>query len=166
MPATIDSVLGDKDCIIIHLAEDDAYREVISHLNPSGKILVKTDEKLSEKDASNNSLIILGLDMENPLLKKLMIGLPQEVIIELDNFILKGKKYTDEGAALLVCFKNPMNANKSICFFTGLGAKGVRLAGPKLAHYGKYSYLAFVNGENVDKGIWEIKESPLVYRFR
>ncbi len=166
IPATIDSVLGDKDCIIIHPAEEDAYREVISHLNPSGKILAKTDKELSEKDASNNSLIILGMDMENPLLKKLMIGLPQEAIIGLDNFILKGKKYTDEGAALLVCFKNPLNANKSICFFMGLGAKGVRLAGPKLAHYGKYSYLAFATGENVDKGIWEIKESPLVYRFR
>lgn len=171
MPATIDSVLGDKDCIIVHTAEGDvlfreAYREVISHINPSGKIPVKTDEKLSEKDASNNSLIILGMDMENPLLKKLVVGLPQEAIIGLDNFILKGKKYTDEGAALLVCFKNPLNANKSICFFMGLGAKGVRLAGTKLAHYGRYSYLAFINGENVDKGIWEIKESPLVYRFR
>ncbi len=171
MPATIDSVLGDKDCIIFHPAEGDvlfqeAYREVISHINPSGKIPVKTDEKLSEKDASNNSLIILGMDMENPLLKKLMIGLPQEVIIGLDNFVLKGKKYTEEGSALLVCFKNPLNANKSICFFVGLSAKGVRLAGPKLPHYGKYSYLAFINGENVDKGTWEIKESPLVYRFR
>jgi hypothetical protein len=39
----------------------------------------------------------------------------------------------------------------------------------KITHYGKYSYLAFQSGKNMDKGIWPVEDSPLVYeweRFR
>jgi hypothetical protein len=32
----------------------------------------------------------------------------------------------------------------------------------KLPHYGKYSYLAFLGGTNVAKGIWEVTASPLI----
>jgi len=37
----------------------------------------------------------------------------------------------------------------------------------KLPHYGKYSYLVFdsTNGENVAKGQWEVKNSPLTLDF-
>ncbi|WGZ94311.1 MAG: M1 family aminopeptidase [Candidatus Thiothrix putei] len=37
----------------------------------------------------------------------------------------------------------------------------------KLPHYGKYSYLVFdsTNGENVAKGQWELKDSPLTLNF-
>ena len=38
-------------------------------------------------------------------------------------------------------------------------------AGRKIPHYGKYSYLAFTEGSNREKGTWEPVASPAVHRF-
>jgi len=35
----------------------------------------------------------------------------------------------------------------------------------KITHYGKYSYLAFQQGKNKDKGIWPVEKSPLVVEW-
>ncbi|CAA6811684.1 MAG: Unknown protein [uncultured Thiotrichaceae bacterium] len=38
----------------------------------------------------------------------------------------------------------------------------------KLPHYGKYSYVLFnsATGDNVAKGQWEVKDSPLTLNFK
>jgi hypothetical protein len=36
----------------------------------------------------------------------------------------------------------------------------------KITHYGKYSYLAFQGGKNLDKGIWPVETSPLIYEWK
>jgi hypothetical protein len=45
------------------------------------------------------------------------------------------------------------------------GDESVAAAVRKITHYGKYSYLAFSNGENLVKGIWPPAASPLEVRF-
>ncbi|MGR3310844.1 MAG: M1 family metallopeptidase [Candidatus Brocadiales bacterium] len=170
MPATINSVLGDKSLIVTYPAGADtplreAYKDIIGHIIPDNKGVVMADRDVAKNEITKNSLLILGIPEDNAVLRELLAGLPEEVKLKTHSFILNGKEYSDNGAALLVCFKNPLNANKSICFFMGLDANGVELTGRKLVHYGKYSYLAFINGKNADKGTWDVKESPLIYSF-
>lgn len=171
MPATIDSVLGDKSLIVTYPAGADkplreAYNDIISYIIPDNEGVVMADKDVTENETINNSLLILGMPESNAIPRKLLASLPEEIKLKTHGFILNGKEYSDNGASFLVCFKNPLNENKSICFFMGLSAYGVKPAGSKLAHYGKYSYLAFIDGRNVDKGTWETKKGPLVYRFR
>jgi hypothetical protein len=39
-------------------------------------------------------------------------------------------------------------------------------AARKLTHYGTYSSLVFDDGDNLAKGIWEVRSSPMVHRFK
>jgi hypothetical protein len=50
---------------------------------------------------------------------------------------------------------NPYNSGAVLLFFTGDNPEQIASVGSRLFHYGKYSYLLFVKGENVEKGIWE-----------
>jgi aminopeptidase N len=171
MPATIDSVLGDKNLIVTYPAGVDTplqgeYKAIIGHLVRDNKSAVVADRDITEGEIVNNSLLILGMPENNTMLRKLLTSLPEGVKLKPQGFMLNGKDYSEDGAALLACFKNPLNADKSICFFMGLSAKGVRPAGSKLVHYGKYSYLAFIDGRQMDKGTWEGSGSQLIYKFR
>ena len=49
--------------------------------------------------------------------------------------------------------------------FYGLSPAAIRAAGRKVVHYGKYSFLAFVDGTNKAKGVAGGVEGPLVHRF-
>jgi len=40
-------------------------------------------------------------------------------------------------------------------------ADRIATIGRKIPHYGKYSYLVFEEGQNVAKGVWEVRTSPL-----
>ena len=60
--------------------------------------------------------------------------------------------YRDTGNALLVTSRNPKNRDKGIALFLGLSSDTIKNVGFKLPHYGKYSYLVFADGKNVDKG--------------
>ena len=40
-------------------------------------------------------------------------------------------------------------------FLSGYNPEYIAPVGERLGHYGKYSYLLFVRGVNVEKGTWE-----------
>ena len=54
--------------------------------------------------------------------------------------------------------ENPSNKGTVILFLAGEKPEYIISAGEKLSHYGKYSYLLFVKGENMEKGIWEAEK--------
>jgi hypothetical protein len=39
------------------------------------------------------------------------------------------------------------------------------IAAAKITHYGRYSYLAFKDGQIKDKGSWAVTRSPVVHRW-
>ena len=60
---------------------------------------------------------------------------------------------------------HPPLMSRSVALFHALGPDAAETAGPKLVHYGKYSYLAFDSGENRAKGVARVEGGPLVHRF-
>jgi hypothetical protein len=76
-----------------------------------------------------------------------------------------GKSYPVAGHSFLAVLRSPFDPGKGVAVFFGYDVESVSEAGRKLVHYGKYGYLAFEGGKNVGKGSWELKDSPLTYRF-
>jgi hypothetical protein len=62
-------------------------------------------------------------------------------------------------------FEHPYAKNRVAALFMPLSSRYADIVARKVTHYGKYSYLAFENGKNQDKGYWPVKNSPLVYAW-
>jgi len=145
---------GDKELI-------DTYKD-ISGVFSEGKPLIKNDVDLTPEDIKNNALYIFGGLNENRVLEKLIDKLPEGISIGRDKVTINKRSYQGEGYFTVLTAPNKLNPDKAIMIIIGFDPNSIRATGGKLIHYGKYSYLAFKDGKNIDKGIWDTKDSPLI----
>ncbi len=171
IPATISRVMGGKNRIIVlptggNKEIINAYGEIAGVFS-EGKSppIMKKDSDLTVEDIKNNSLYIFGGLKENKILEKLIDRLPDSSSITTDEITINNRAYRDKGDFTVLTIPNKFNSDKAVMIIIGFSPDGIRAAGGKLVHYGKYSFLAFKDGKNVDKGIWETKESPLIVKF-
>jgi len=99
---------------------------------------------------------------ENKVLERLIDKLPDGTSIEKDKVTINNKSYQEKGYFTVLTIPNKFNPDKAIMIIIGFDSNSIRITGSKLIHYGKYSYLAFKDGKNIDKGIWETNDSPLI----
>jgi hypothetical protein len=91
--------------------------------------------------------------------------LPQELSLAPGKFTLNGTAFGKPGDALFAALPHPSAAGRVAAIFLPLSPEAANAAGRKIPHYGKYSYLAFSEGNNRDKGTWIAADSPAVHRF-
>jgi len=171
IPPTIDLVLGDSDKIIVYptcgeSSSQTAYRKLAEFLRNNNKGVVKADTGVTEAELSQKSLFILGGPAENKLTKIFVENLPENFLLKEDSFAVNKVTYHNKGDILLVTSKNPKNRNNGIAFFFGLSSDAIETTGSKIYHYGKYSFLVFDNGKNVDKGTFTVTDTPLQRQLR
>ena len=166
LPPTISRVIGNKNKIIVMPTGGDkelidTYKD-ISGVFSEGKPLIKNDVDLTPEDIKNNALFIFGGLNENKVLERLIDKLPDGTLIERDKVTINNKSYQGKGDFTVLTILNKFNPDKAIMIIIGFDPNSIRITGSKLIHYGKYSYLAFKDGKNIDKGIWDTKDSPLI----
>lgn len=171
IPPLLSQVLGDKKQLVVIPTQGSkemrkAYLEVAKQLARSGEAVLKYDSELNEAELAENSLFLLGGMGENILVDRFISVLPEGVRMEEKGFTLNERRYDQKGSCLVVTVANRYNVNKGVTILFGLNPQGVRSVGRKIIHYGKYSYLAFIDGKNKDKGIWAIRVNPLLYKFQ
>ena len=175
LPPTISRVMGDKNKIIVLPTGGDkelidTYKDISgAFLPPTSPPLeggdkggVKNDVDLTKEDIKNNALFIFGGLNENRLLEKLIDKLIDGTSIEKNKVTINNKSYQEKGDFTVLTISNKFNPDKAIMIIIGFDPNSIRITGSKLIHYGKYSYLAFKDGKNIDKGIWETNDSPLI----
>ena len=175
LPPTISRVMGDKNKIIVLPTGGDkelidTYKDISgAFLPPTSPPLeggdkggVKNDVDLTMKDIKNNALFIFGGLNENKVLERLIDKLPDETLIDKNKVTINNKNYQGKGDFTVLTILNKFNPDKAIMIIIGFDPNSIRITGSKLIHYGKYSYLAFKDGKNIDKGIWETNDSPLI----
>lgn len=164
IPPTIDLVLGDSDKIIVYPtgveSSQAAYKELAELLVDNGGT-IKADTEVTQTELAQKSLFILGGPSENKLVKIFLKNLPENFSLEEGFFTVNTTTYSKRDDALLVTLKNPGNTKKGMALFFGLSSNTIKNLGPKIPHYGKYSYLVFADGKNKDKGTFPIMNSPL-----
>ena len=91
--------------------------------------------------------------------------LPGNLRLARDRFTLNGVTYETAGDALFAVLPHPSDPARVAAVFLPLSPSAANAAGRKIPHYGKYSFLAFTEGSNREKGTWEPAASPAVHRF-
>lgn len=131
-PPAISRLLGaEKRLIVIPPADQEKYSDLVDALKGDG-FSAKEEKDVKDEDIMTSSLLVLGY--ESPILKRLFAG-----------FKKPGPGFS------LVVKKNPLNASEVIATAYGDSKQEVDLATNKIFHYGKYSYVRFEKGENVEK---------------
>ena len=110
---------------------------------------------------AENDILVIGFPRRKDLLQKM----PARVTIRSNSFSLNEKLYDEPFDAFFGVFEHPAVPNRSAALFLPLSPQYADMVARKITHYGKYSYLAFQSGKNLDKGIWPVENSPLVYEW-
>ncbi len=122
---------------------------------------VVTETELNKQMLAENDILMIGLPRRMDLLQKM----PSRVRIQSDSFSLNETLYDKPFDTFFGVFKHPATPHRSAALFMPLSPQYAEVVARKITHYGKYSYLAFQSGNNMDKGIWPVEASPLVYEW-
>jgi len=131
-PPVVSRLLGDEKRLIVVPEKDrERYESLVAVFQGEGFVL-KEEGEVKNEDIISSSLLILGFD--GPLVKRLFGSLQRP----------------RQGFTFMVR-ENPLNTNKVIALAHGDSQQEVDSVSGKIHHYGKYSFLRFVGGMNVEK---------------
>jgi len=120
-----------------------------------------TESELDRQMLAENDILVIGLSRRDDLLQKM----PARITIRSASFSLNEKLYENPFDAFFGVFEHPVAANRIAALFLPLSPHYADVVARKITHYGKYSYLAFQSGKNLDKGLWPVETSPLVVEW-
>jgi hypothetical protein len=168
MPPALSQALGsEKMLVILPSAANETllqgYREFAKSLSRSGPDIVEvvTDSELN-KIPSDSAVTILG--WENRFLKEMLAALAvYDMRITGDAIHARGFSLSSENHSVVFTARNPANSDMAMAFIATDTVEAIPGLGRKLPHYHKYSYLGFKGKEpeNILKGRWPVKESPV-----
>jgi aminopeptidase N len=167
VPPIVNSVRGAGQLTVV--VADDLPEETARAAGLLLQAMNRTDARvLAESDISHR-------EVENMEGVVLFFGLPKKfaeplrnhpgIMIDEKGFTLHGRQYSGPNAALFAALSPNQDSQRAWAYFIPFSEAEARIAARKIPHYGKYSFLAFEQGENQDKGTWEIRQSPLIHNF-
>ena len=183
-------LVADPDSQIMRRLFPIEIPPAINAIKSSSSVLALLSADLEPQVKSAARTLILSLGLKNyafaeennikreQLLGKdiLMIGYPQnktlfrhlpdQIAIDPESFVLNKKTYKQSSDVFFGVFAHPFSENRIAALFFPLSSLQAENVARKITHYGKYSYLAFENGQNKAKGFWPIEQSPLEYRWK
>jgi aminopeptidase N len=161
---TISAVLGDEKLLIVlptraESAKRTAFDALAAQLNRTGESTVKEDTTVTVADLEKSSLLVLGGSEENLLLS--IMSPPSGIELTRDVITVAGRTYSKPGNSAFITFRSPFNARRSVCVITGASAASVEKSGYKIIHYGKYSFVTFIDGNKIDAGVLPVAGNPM-----
>ena len=82
-----------------------------------------------------------------------------------DRFSAAGRAFSGPTDTFFGVFKDPRFPGAVVGILYPVHPQFGPLVARKVTHYGKYSYLAFEQGQNAAKGIWPVTDSPLIVQW-
>lgn len=185
VPATVNRLKGSEHLVAVMAKSlPPEARELARWVLIS--ISQETATILAEDAAAHNMPKIAGADMlffgmpESPELRALVSqthagamylkgeGLPGAVVpAEADTVFFVDKRAAEDGAV-----NGAGNGTGELPVTAVIAADGELIpdayatAARKITHYGTYSYLVFAGGDNLDKGVWPVRTSPMTVQLK
>ena len=130
-PPVIARLLNEEKILLVPPpAGEEIYQRAMDHFKRRGA-RVERAEQVKDEDIKKSTLVILG--RRNPLAERLY------------------GRVENEGGFSAAVKGNPWNPKKVIAILHAESMEEMAAAFPKLIHYGKYSFVSFNHGENVNK---------------
>jgi hypothetical protein len=119
------------------------------------------ENKIEREQLLGKDILMVGY----PHRKDIFRNLPDQIAINQKSFNLNTVVYDQSSDVFFGVFPHPFAKNRIAALFLPLSSLQAQKVARKITHYGKYSYLAFQNGKNRDKGFWSLNQSPLEFRW-
>ncbi len=166
IPPAINSLKSSKSVLVLladNLEPDikSATRTLLRSLGIKAYRIAQ-ESTLDPKDLRQKDILIVGY----PIRRELLATLPDQVAIKPTSFTLNRVTYDRSTDIFFGVFAHPHRQDRVTALFLPLSASHAEEVARKVTHYGKYSYLAFQEGANRDKGFWPTEQPPLEYRWR
>ena len=130
-PPVVARFLNEEKILLIPpLSGEEVYPKAIDHFQKMGARIERAGQVKDEELKANSAVI---LDKKNPLAERLY------------------GRIEAEGGFSLTIKENPWNPKKVIAILHAESSEELIAAFPKIRHYGKYSFVSFHQGENVEK---------------
>jgi hypothetical protein len=165
IPAAINSLKASTSLLVLVPTGRPELQEAANLLPLSFGIAdfkIVSQENVSKRSLGGSDILLIGLPKNRDLFSRL----PSEMAVGDGWFDLNRKRYDHPDDALFAVFNHPWSKGHQVGLFYPLSNRAVSGVVRKITHYGKYSYLAFKDGENQDKGIWPIRDSPMIHRWK
>ena len=162
MPPTVARVYGDRALLVVLPSKatgslDSAYQEVSKLLTRTGEAATVIDSRLTAEQVKTHSLFLLGSPKENSAYVWLRLKEDRYKVSPV-GIMIGDTKYIAPDVAVAVVTDHPEKPEKVAAFLFGVTLEGIKNAGEKLPHYGKYSWVTFHGTEAWNRGTWEVVE--------
>jgi hypothetical protein len=117
------------------------------------------ENQVQQSQLSQYDILLIG----QPAQKVFRPKMPHQISIHPGSFTLNNAQYKDSTDAFFGVFHHPLNNKRIAALFIPPSLPTADIVARKITHYGKYSYLAFQSGKNMDKGVWTVEKSSLVH---
>jgi hypothetical protein len=166
IPPTVNGIRGAGDLAVVVAKgfprESAEAARILLAATGRERFPLLREEETPPETLAGRDVLYLGVPSGNGYLPD---ALPPELSLSAGTFTLTGKIYSSPGDALFAVLPHPGTPGRVVAVFLPLSPGAANAAGRKIPHYGKYSYLAFSEGNNRDKGTWAPAASPAVHRF-
>ncbi len=166
IPPTVNSVKA-SDALSVLIARDSppellaAIETLLGSLGLTNYQLF-AEGKISEAELTGKDVLVVGY----PAQQELLSTLPTTVAIAERGFRIDTKTYNRPEDVFFGVLAHPHGGGRVLAIFLPLSPKAAQNVAGKITHYGRYSYLAFRQGRNLQKGIWPVTESPLIQTWK
>jgi peptidase M1-like protein len=166
IPKSVNSIKGAESVLMVITEQAGNNAREIAGLLAQSFGLQKagwiSESELSLRLIKNHDLVFIGF----PKNQGLAAPIPSPVSVEMDAFTLGSRRYNSSNDTIFAAFPHPESDDRTAgLLFSPGGRLDVRTV-MKLTHYGRYSYLAFENGQNRDRGTWPVTVSPLIFDWK
>ncbi|MDY6839303.1 MAG: M1 family aminopeptidase [Thermodesulfobacteriota bacterium] len=182
-------LVGDPDVDLFRILHPSELPPTVNGIKASTSLVAVTAHTLPETSQKALRTLLMSLGQERaPVLAEdqkegidlgktdiLYAGLPanpaflpplsEELSFSSKGFTLKGRTFDQRGDVLFAVIRHGHRSDKVVALLLFLSQEGLSAAVRKIPHYGNYSYLAFREGVNQDKGTWSVTASPLIFAF-
>jgi hypothetical protein len=165
IPPTVNAIRGSTNLLAVSARElpDDFRGPAKLLLAGMGKenITILREEDVPASQLAGHDILFIGLPTGNGYLPPL----PKELSLSQKAFSVGGKTFNSLGDSLFVVLPHPAGGERVAAVFLSHSPEAAARAARKIPHYGNYSYLAFSEGTNREKGTWASASSPTAYQF-
>ncbi len=165
MPPTVNTLRGSQSVILVISTRmgrsGEAMASYFSQAMGLDPVPVITEADLSPSLMRANDLVFIGL----PEKAEYLAMLPAESALTSKAFQLEGQSFRRASDVLFLVARRPGRSKNIVALLHPLSMNPSMRVIAKIPHYGRYSYLAFSDGQNRIKGTWEVTASPMMVNW-
>jgi hypothetical protein len=165
IPPTVNSLKSSDSTALVVCAQASGggrrLAEILARSLGIRNYTIAAENDIGPGSLDDRDVILVGLPRDRKFLRTAPPGLH----LGESGFSLEGTMAPADADSFFGVWTHANNPMRVVAVFLPGPAAVAESAAAKITHYGRFSYLTFKDGQNRDKGSWEVTRSPVVHRW-